>query len=110
MLRLNMASATTAIGKRFWTLGAQKTSLLMYGTQVFVTQVFTDEGLLAANALINSSTIVFKDGCFVGQRTERNAIDTMLPNKREIFVPFGSIGGYRRSFSRKLQLSFSIES
>uniref|UniRef100_A0A915JTZ6 Uncharacterized protein n=1 Tax=Romanomermis culicivorax TaxID=13658 RepID=A0A915JTZ6_ROMCU len=41
---------------------------------------------------------------------ERNAIDTTLPNEREIFVQFSSVGGYRWSFSRKLQLSFLIGS
>uniref|UniRef100_A0A915I0B6 Uncharacterized protein n=1 Tax=Romanomermis culicivorax TaxID=13658 RepID=A0A915I0B6_ROMCU len=35
--------------------------------------------------------------------------NTMLPNEREIFVPFGSVGGYRQSFSRKLLLPFPIE-
>uniref|UniRef100_A0A915KWR2 Ribosomal protein S3 n=1 Tax=Romanomermis culicivorax TaxID=13658 RepID=A0A915KWR2_ROMCU len=35
--------------------------------------------------------------------TERNRqIDTTFLNEREIFVPFGSVGGYRRSFSIKL--------
>uniref|UniRef100_A0A915L3C9 Uncharacterized protein n=1 Tax=Romanomermis culicivorax TaxID=13658 RepID=A0A915L3C9_ROMCU len=28
--------------------------------------------------------------------TERNAIDTTLPNETKIFVPFGSAGGYRQ--------------
>uniref|UniRef100_A0A915K2U2 Uncharacterized protein n=1 Tax=Romanomermis culicivorax TaxID=13658 RepID=A0A915K2U2_ROMCU len=49
----------------------------------------------------------FMLGFFDG--TERNAIDTRLTNEREIFVPFGSVGGYHRSFSIKLQLSFSTE-
>uniref|UniRef100_A0A915IGV1 Ycf15 n=1 Tax=Romanomermis culicivorax TaxID=13658 RepID=A0A915IGV1_ROMCU len=40
---------------------------------------------------------------FRRNQTERNAIDRTQPNEREIFVPFGLIGGYRRSFSAKLQ-------
>uniref|UniRef100_A0A915IX73 Uncharacterized protein n=1 Tax=Romanomermis culicivorax TaxID=13658 RepID=A0A915IX73_ROMCU len=40
----------------------------------------------------------------------RNEIDATLPNKREIFVPFGSAGDYHRSVSRKLYLPFLIES
>uniref|UniRef100_A0A915KHN6 Uncharacterized protein n=1 Tax=Romanomermis culicivorax TaxID=13658 RepID=A0A915KHN6_ROMCU len=54
--------------------------------------------------LLRAKEIAFCD------ETERNAIDTTLPNEREIFIPFGSAGGYRRSFSRKLHLSFPIES
>uniref|UniRef100_A0A915J8L7 Cadherin domain-containing protein n=1 Tax=Romanomermis culicivorax TaxID=13658 RepID=A0A915J8L7_ROMCU len=42
--------------------------------------------------------------------TERNAVDTTLPNGREVFVPSSSFGGYRWSFSRKLRLSFLIGS
>uniref|UniRef100_A0A915I5D8 Protein kinase domain-containing protein n=1 Tax=Romanomermis culicivorax TaxID=13658 RepID=A0A915I5D8_ROMCU len=33
----------------------------------------------------------------------------MLPNEREIFVPLGSVGDYRRSFSTRLQLFFPTE-
>uniref|UniRef100_A0A915KR38 Uncharacterized protein n=1 Tax=Romanomermis culicivorax TaxID=13658 RepID=A0A915KR38_ROMCU len=40
--------------------------------------------------------------------TERNAIESTLPNEREILVPFGLVG-CRRSFSTYLQLSFPIE-
>uniref|UniRef100_A0A915K911 Uncharacterized protein n=1 Tax=Romanomermis culicivorax TaxID=13658 RepID=A0A915K911_ROMCU len=35
---------------------------------------------------------------FRRNRTERNEIDPGTPNEREIFVPFGSVGGYRRSY------------
>uniref|UniRef100_A0A915KDD9 Uncharacterized protein n=1 Tax=Romanomermis culicivorax TaxID=13658 RepID=A0A915KDD9_ROMCU len=31
-------------------------------------------------------------------------------HEKKVFVPFASVGGYPQSFSRKLQLPFSIES
>uniref|UniRef100_A0A915HE36 Uncharacterized protein n=1 Tax=Romanomermis culicivorax TaxID=13658 RepID=A0A915HE36_ROMCU len=42
--------------------------------------------------------------------TKRNAIDTTILNERQIFVPFGSVADYRRSFPTKLQLYFPTES
>uniref|UniRef100_A0A915IKD9 Secreted protein n=1 Tax=Romanomermis culicivorax TaxID=13658 RepID=A0A915IKD9_ROMCU len=46
----------------------------------------------SATMFVCLSHNAFSDG------TERNAIDTTLPNEKKIFVPFGSVGGRRRSF------------